>query len=137
MTTETNLVPILKRQGRLSWEIACTVNRGVVPTWYQYCGDETRSVTSPVAQAGAGPEACDCAVLACGEGTGLMLEVGEGEGTEGVRSTCAGVEPAASVPPVWPAWSAVERAASIPFAAQLRAVSTPMPTARTSTRRRQ
>jgi hypothetical protein len=137
MTTDTNLVPILKRHGRLFWETACTVNRGVLPIWYQYCGDERRSVTSVGAQADAGPEACDCAVLACGDGTGLLLGLGEGDGPEGVRSTCAGVEPAASVRPVWPAWSAVERAASIPFAAQLRAVSSPMPTARTSTRRRQ
>src|SRR5215471_17583538 len=33
-TTETNLVPILKRHGCPSSETACTVNRGIAPAWY-------------------------------------------------------------------------------------------------------
>ena len=30
-TTDTNLVPILKRHGRSSWETACTVKLGILP----------------------------------------------------------------------------------------------------------
>src|SRR6476646_365812 len=34
MTTDTNLVPILKRHGCCSWETACTVKLGILPAWY-------------------------------------------------------------------------------------------------------
>src|SRR5215831_6152334 len=71
MTTDTNLVPILKRHGCSSWETACTVKLGIVPAWYQYCGDERRSVTAPGAQASAGPDGGECAVPGCREGTGF------------------------------------------------------------------
>jgi hypothetical protein len=30
-TTDTNLVPILKRHGRSCWETACTVKLGILP----------------------------------------------------------------------------------------------------------
>src|SRR5262245_37150957 len=52
-TTDTNLAPMSNRHGCLLPEVAWTTNRGVVPGWYQYCGDETRSVTAPAAQAKA------------------------------------------------------------------------------------
>lgn len=137
MTTDTNLVPILKRHGCPPLETACTVNRGILPGWYQYCGDERRSVTAPGAQARACPAAGECTVLRCGEGTGFSR--GEDEGAESARPllTWATAEPAALVPPGEPARPAGERAASIPFTAQLRAVSNPMPTVKTKTRRRQ
>ena len=135
MTTDTNFVPILKRHGHLCWETACTVKRGVAPTWYQYCGDDRPSVTCPGAQTTARPAEWDRVVLRCGEGS----EAGRGEGFDGARSllTCAGAGPAALVPPRWAACSAAGRAASIPVAAQLTVVSKPIPTARTNTRRRQ
>lgn len=137
MTTETNLVPILKRHGCPSLETACTVKRGILPAWYQYCGDERRSVTPPGAQASAFPGAGECIVLRCGEGTGFGR--GEDEGGESARPllTCAAAEPAALVPPEEAAWPADERAANTPFTVQLRAVSNPMPTVKTKTRRRQ
>lgn len=137
MTTETNLVPILKRHGCPSLETACTVKRGILPAWYQYCGDERRSVTPPGAQASAFPAAGECIVLRCGEGTGFGR--GEDEGAESARPllTCAEAGPAALVPPGEAAWPADERAASTPFTVQLRAVSNPIPTVKTKTRRRQ
>ncbi|HEV8276756.1 MAG TPA: hypothetical protein VGQ26_13815, partial [Streptosporangiaceae bacterium] len=72
-------------------------------------------------------------------GDGAELERGEGDGLAGAPSplTWAGVEPTVFAPPGGVAWLAVEREASIPLAAQLMVVSNPMPTARTSTRRRQ
>ena len=136
-TTDTNLVPMLKRHGCPSLETACTVNRGIVPDWYQYCGDESRSATAPGAQARAFPGAGECAVLRCGDGTGSSRGEGEGAGSAGPLVTCAPAEPAALVPPGEAARSADERAASMPFTVQLRAVSNPMPTVKTATRRRQ
>ena len=136
MTTETNLVPILKRHGCPSWETACTVKRGSLPAWYQYCGDERRSVTAPGAQASAVP-AGECAVLWCGEGTGFGRGEDEEAGCTRPLLTCAAAEPAPLVPPGEAARSAAERAASSPFTVQLRAVSNPMPTVKTKTRRRQ
>jgi len=128
---------MLNRHGCASWETACTVNRGVAPGWYQYCGDETRSVTAPRAHARARLEARGCAALRSGDGA--ELERGEGDGLAGAPPplTWAGVEPTVFAPRGGVAWLAVERAASIPLAAQLMVVSNPMPTARTSTRRRQ
>lgn len=142
MTTDTTAVPMLNRHGRASWEMACTVKRGVVPIWYQYCGDDRRSVTSPGAQARADPEPWDGVALCCGDGR----ESGRAEGDDLAggdvagavsRLMCAATELATVVPPDgWP-WSAVERAASTPLAAHPMLVSSPMPTARTTTRRRQ
>ena len=128
MTTDTNLVPMLKRHGCASCETACTVKLGILPAWYQYCGDERRSVTAPGAQASAFPAAGGRVVLRCGEGT----DPGRGEAGD-ARSAppplaCATAEPAALVPP---------GEASNPFTVQLRTVSNPMPTAKTVTRRRQ
>jgi hypothetical protein len=137
MTTDTNLVPMLKRHGCSWWETACTVKLGILPAWYQYCGDERRSVTAPGAQAGAFPEAGERIVLRCGEGAGFGRGEDEDAGSAPPLLACATAEPAALVPPAEAAWSADERAASNPFTAQLRAVSNPMPTAKTVTRRRQ
>jgi hypothetical protein len=137
MTTETNLVPILKRHGCPSLETACTVKRGILPAWYQYCGDERRSVTAPGAQASAFPAAGGCVVLRCGEGTGFGRGEDEDAGSARPLLTCAAAEPAALVPPGEAVWPADERAASTPFTVQLRAVSNPMPTVKTKTRRRQ
>ncbi len=137
MTTETNLVPILKRHGCPSLETACTVKRGILPAWYQYCGDERRSVTPPGAQASAFPAAGECIVLRCGECTGFGRGEDEGAGSARPLLTCAAAEPAALVPLAEAAWPADERAASTPFTVQLRAVSNPMPTVKTKTRRRQ
>jgi hypothetical protein len=137
MTTDTNLVPILKRHGCLSVETACTVKLGTLPTWYQYCGDERRSVTPPGAQARAFPEAGVCVVLRCREGTEPSRGEGEGAGSAWPPLSRAGAEPAALAPPGGAAWSADERAASIPLTVQQRVVSNPMPTAKTDTRRRQ
>ena len=137
MTAETNLVPILNRHGCPLLETACTVKRGIAPAWYQYCGDERRSVTAPGAQAGAFPAAGECAVLRCGEGTGFGRAEDEGAGSARPPLPCAAAEPAARAPPGEAAWPADERAASIALAVQLRAVSNPMPTVKTKTRRRQ
>jgi hypothetical protein len=147
MTIDTNAVPMLNRHGCASPEMACTVKRGVAPIWYQYCGDDRRSVTSPGAQARARPAPWDGAALRRGDGcesgraegddvAGEDVEVEDAAGAVS-RLTCAATELAAVVPPDgWP-WSAVERAASIPLAAHPMLVSSPMPTARTITRRRQ
>jgi hypothetical protein len=136
-TTDTNLVPMLKRHGRACSETARTVKRGVVPGCHQFCGDESRSVTSPGAQASAAPEAGDAAALWCRDRAGL--ERGEREGRADARPpwTCPGAEPADFVTAGRAACAAVERAASIPFAVQLTVASNPIPTARTVTRRRQ
>jgi hypothetical protein len=85
---------MLKRHDRACSEVAVTLKRGVAPGWYQYCGDERRSVTAPGAQAGAGPEAGDLAARWCFDGAGL--ERGEGEGRAEARSarTWAGAESA-------------------------------------------
>ena len=137
MTTDTNLVPILKRHGRSWWETACTVKLGMVPAWYQYCGDERRSVTAPGAQASTGPEAGEFIALGCCEGTAAGRGEAEDAGSAVPPLACAAAEPAALVPPAEAVRSADERPASIPFTVQLRAVSSPMPTAKTATRRRQ
>ena len=138
MTTATNLVPMLKRHGRGRLEMALTVKRGVAPGWYQFCcWVERRRVTAPGAQARAGLAATGPAALWCGDGAGL--ERGGGDGRVDARSAraCAGVEPADVVTAEPVACTAVERAASSPFAAQLTVASNPMPMARTVTRRRQ
>jgi hypothetical protein len=136
-TTDTNLVPILKRHGCPSLETACTVKPGILPAWYQYCGDERRSVTAPGAQASAPPAAGERVVFRRGEGGGSGREEDEGAGSARALLTCAAAEPAALVPPGEAAWPADEGAASITFTVQLRAVSNPMPTVKTRTRRRQ
>jgi hypothetical protein len=137
MTTETNLVPIVKRHGCPSLETAWTVKRGILPAWYQYWGDDRRSVTAPGAQACAVPAAGEGAVLRCGEDTGLGRGEDEGAGSARPLLACAVAEPAPLVSPGEAAWSVDERAASTPFTVQLRAVSNPMPTVKTTTRRRQ
>ena len=70
---------------------------------------------------------------------GTELERGEGDGvlTAGSLVTWGGVEPAAPVRPAGGAWPAVELAVSIPFAAQLRPVSSAAATPKTVIRRRQ
>jgi hypothetical protein len=137
MTTATDLVPMLKRHGRARRETALTVKRGVAPGWYQFCcWVERRRVTARGAQARAGLAVACPAALWCGDGAGL--ERG-GDGRVDARSAraCAGVEPADVVTAEPVACTAVERAASRPFAAQLTVASNPMPMARTVTRRRQ
>ena len=136
MTTDTNFVPILKRHGCSSWETACTVKLGILPAWYQYCGDERRSVTAPGAQASA-PEAGELIALGCCEGTDVGRAEAEDAGSAGPLLARAAAGAAAPVRPAGAARSADERPVSIPFTVQLRAVSSPMPTAKTRTRRRQ
>jgi hypothetical protein len=128
---------MLKRHGRARLEMALTVKRGVAPGWYQFCSwVERRRVTALGAQARA-DVAAGPAALRCGDGAGL--ERGGGDGRVDARSAraCAGVEPADVVTAEPVACTAVERAASSPFAAQLTEASNPMPMARTVTRRRQ
>jgi hypothetical protein len=137
MTTDTNLVPILNRHGCCSPETACTVKLGILPDWYQYCEDERRSVTAPGAQARAVPDAGEGVVPRCREGTDFGRGEAEDAGSARLLPACAAAEPVALVPPAEAARSADERPASIPFTVQLRAVSSPMATAKTKTRRRQ
>lgn len=137
MTTDTNFVPILKRHGCSPWEMACTVKLGILPAWYQYWGDERRSVTAPGAQASAAPEAGELIALGCCEGTDAGRAEAEDAGSAGPLPARAAAEPAAPARPAEAARSADERPVSIPFTVQLRAVSNPMPTAKTKTRRRQ
>src|SRR5215475_9766539 len=93
MTTDTNLAPILKRHGCRSVETTCTVKLGVLPAWYQYCRDERRSATAPGGQASAAPEAGECIVLRCCEGT----DFSRGAGSARPLLTSAVAEPAALV----------------------------------------
>jgi hypothetical protein len=136
MTTATNFVPMLNRQGWLAVEVARTVKRGVLPDWYQYCGDERVSRTLPRVQASVPPDAGGL-LARCRAGAGLGL--GERDGAGGVWPVCAcgGAEPAAPVPPDGAVWPAVDRAVSAPVTSQPRAVSNPKPAPRTTTRRRQ
>jgi hypothetical protein len=78
--TATNFAPMLKRHGRLAAATARTVNRGLLPAWYQYCGDERRSVTAPGAQAAARPAARRCLAPRCRAGVGFGRAEGEGVG---------------------------------------------------------
>jgi hypothetical protein len=133
-TTATNLVPMLNRHGWLWLDTARTVNRGLLPDWYQPCGDEMLSVMPPRAQAGAVPEAWDLVVFRCRAGVASGEGEGEGAGLSLSVLTCGAVEFAL---PGGPAWPAVELATSRPFTAQLSVVISPAPTARTTTRRRQ
>ena len=136
-TTDTNLVPILKRHGFSWWETACTVKLGILPAWYQYCGDERRSVTAPGAQASAFPEAGEGLVSGCGEGADFGRGEAEDAGSPRLLVACVAADPAALVPSAETARSADERPVSIPFTVQLTAVSNPMAAAKTKTRRRQ
>jgi hypothetical protein len=113
------------------------VKLGILPAWYQYCGDERRSVTAPGAHASAAPEAGELIAPGCCEGTDVGRAGAEDAGSEGPLLACAAAEPAAPVLPAGAARSADERPVSIPFTVQLRAVSNPTPTAKTKTRRRQ
>jgi hypothetical protein len=113
------------------------VKLGILPAWYQYCGDERRSVTAPGAQASAAREAGELIALGCCEGADAGRAEAGDAGSEGPLLACAAAEPAAPVPPAEAARSADERPVSIPFTVQLRAVSNPTPTAKTRTRRRQ
>ncbi len=86
-TTATNLVPMLNRQDCLPVVTARTMNRGVLPVWYQYCGEERSSVTVPGAQAAAVPESVAPLVLRCRAGSrragarrdGVGLGCGDGD----------------------------------------------------------
>lgn len=133
-TTDTEPAPMLNRHGLLAWETTCTVNRGVTPAWYQYCGDDTRSVTSLGAQAPAAARAWGRARCRDGDGSGR----GEGEDREraGPPPACVAAGLLAACPAAVP-WSAVVRRVSTPFAAQTMPLSAPIPTASTTTRRRQ
>jgi hypothetical protein len=64
------------------------------------------------------------------------VEAGDA-GSVGPLLAGAAAGPAAPAPPAVAARPADERPVSIPFTVQLRAVSSPMPTAKTTTRRRQ
>ncbi len=88
--TDTNLAPMLNRHGWLPVATARTVNRGVVPDWYQYCGEDRRSVTVPEAQAAALPVAWAGAVLSCFDGAGLGVGLGRGTGEFAGADECAG-----------------------------------------------
>jgi hypothetical protein len=142
-TTDTNLVPVLKRHGWLSRDTARTVKRGVLPCWYQYCGDDRLSVTPPRAHravrpvAAARPEAREWVAVRCGDGVGSGRGEGEGGGSPRSVLATAGEEAAAPAPLGGTAWPAVERATSSPFTAQLKVVSKPTPTPMTTSRRRQ
>jgi hypothetical protein len=138
-TTDTNLVPMLKRHGWLPVETARTVKRGVLPAWYQYCGEERSSVTAPGAQLVSRAAAWTCLAGRCRCRGGVGVGWGEGEGVGPAPSlgACAGMETAVLGPPGGEAWPADELAVSIPFTIQPRALSSPMPMARTTTRRRQ
>ncbi len=113
---------------------ARTVKRGVAPGWYQYCGDERLSVTPPGAQASTAPAGRGGAGLRCRDRTGEGC--GEAAGRGRLLCRCVWAEPAAVVLPTSAAWAG-EWLASSPFTPQPRAVSSPMPTASTTTRRRQ
>jgi len=75
-------------------------------------------------------------VLGCGEGSGFGRAEDEGAGSARLLLPCAAAALAA-LAPLELALPADERAASIAFTVQLRAVSNPMPTVKTTTRRRQ
>lgn len=137
MTTDTDAVLMLNRHGRAFWEMARTVKRGVAPVWYQYCGDDRRSLTCAGAQVRARPEPWDGRALCSGDGCECGRAEGEDVGDAVFGLTCAAAEPTAAVPPDGWRWSAVERAANIPLATHAMLVSKPMPTAKTTTRRRQ
>ena len=113
------------------------MKRGVLPDWYQDCGDERVSRTLSRAQASVPPDAGGRLLAWCRAGARLGL--GEGDGADGEWPVCAcgGAEPAAPVPPGGEAGPAVERAASAPFTSQPTAVTNPKPAPRTTTRRRQ
>lgn len=137
MTTDTNRGDISKWQGWLSVETALTVNRGVLPGWYQYCGDETVSVTPPGVQAGVLPETWGRRLALWCAGAWPGLADGEAAGGAWLLPCRAGACRAAGVWPALTPWPVVDPVASRPFTAQLRVVSTPAPTPRTTTRRRQ
>lgn len=129
---------MLNRHGWLPVVTARTVNRGVVPDWYQDWGVDRRSVTVAGAQAAALPDAWAGAALWCRDGVGL----GDGLGGAG-ECVGAGGELGAGAEPVVPAalggvaWPADELSVSTPFTVQPTVQSSPMPMARTITRRRQ
>jgi len=142
MTTETSRGLISKWQGWLSVETACTANRGVLPDWYQYCGDVTVSATALAAQAGVLPGAWTGRLFLWCAGAWLGVAEGEAAGEEWPEPCCAGACRGVwcRVACVWPAavgWPAVDPVANRLFTAQLMVVSNPAPMARTTTRRRQ
>jgi hypothetical protein len=131
-----------KWQGWLLVETARTVNRGVAPGWYQYCGDETVSVTSLAGQAGVLPGAWagGLALWCAGAWLGLVEAEAAAEGwIELCRAGACRAE-WCRAPRVWPAEvlrAGGEPIESRPFTAQLRVMSNPTPMPRTTTRRRQ
>ena len=129
---------MLKRHGGLAAAAtARTVNSGVLPAWYQYCGDERRSVTAPGAQAAARPAARRCLVLRCRAGVGFGRAEGEGVGEARWLATRAGVGSAVPGLAGGPAWPADELAVSSPSSVQPRPLSSPIPRTKTTARRRQ
>ena len=141
MTTDTECGLMSKWQGWLFVATARTVNRGILLGWYQYCGDVTVSATSPEVQAGVLPETWAGRLALCRAGAWLALAEGEAVGDTWAAACRAGAcrtewcrgargWPAAVLPVVDPV-------ASRPFTAQLRVVSNPAPTPRTTIRRRQ
>src|SRR5690348_10194260 len=113
------------------------MNRGVLPGWYQYCGDDTVSVTPPGAQASVLPGIVGCRVALWCAGAWLVLAEGAATGDAWSLPWRTGACRAAGVWPAVAAWRAVDPVASRPFTAQLRVVSTPAPTPRTTILRRQ
>lgn len=94
---------MLNRHGWLWLDAARTVNRGLLPDWYQPCGDERLSVTPPRAQASAVPEPWDLVAFRCRAGVGLGRGEGEGVGWSLWVLTCGAVEFALPAPPGGPA----------------------------------
>ena len=91
MTTDTNRGLMSKWQGWLPVAAARTVNRGVLPGWYQYCGDDTVSVTPPAAQAGVLPGAWAGRLSFCRAGAWLGPVEGEAAGEAWPAPCRAGV----------------------------------------------
>jgi hypothetical protein len=108
-----------------------------LPAWYQYCGDERRSVTAPGAQAAGRPAAGRCLALRCRAGVGFGRAEGEGVGEARWLATRAGAGSAVPGLAGGPAWPADELAVSSPSSVQPRPLSSPIPRTKTTARRRQ
>ena len=142
ITTDTSRGLMSKWQGWLSVEMACTVKCGVLPDWYQYCGDVTVSVTPPGVQAGVSPETWAGRLFLWCAGAWLGWVEGEAAGDASAALGRVGVCRAVWCRDarLWPA--AVARPVGDPVenrlvTVQLRVVSKPIPMPRTTTRRRQ
>jgi len=91
----------------------------------------------PLVQASVAAEAWARRACRCLERADLARGDGDGVWAAWSLLRCGLVEPAAPAPPPGGAWPAVELAVSIPFTAQLSAVSSPAAAARTVILRRQ